>query len=67
MRVDLRKCENPDCQRLVPVGTYYCCTGCDAAHEGCYEIHPNGPFGHSEGCNQRHAERQEKRKQAIRP
>lgn len=35
----------------------YCCHACSLAHEGKYEIHESGILGHSDGCNERHAER----------
>lgn len=51
----LSKCRNPLCDRLTTAA--YCCGPCAQAHEGKYEIHQDGPLGHSEPCNQRHKER----------
>lgn len=48
-----KKCHNPLCDRLVKPSVAYCCEGCALAHEGRYEIHPDGILGHSEQCNQR--------------
>lgn len=55
--VYLHKCENPLCDRLVKLGVAYCCDSCARAHEKHYEIHESGILGHSEACNQRHAQR----------
>jgi len=52
-----KKCNNPLCDRQTSKGTQYCCAACATAHEDGFEIHPDGPLGHSEGCNKRHAER----------
>lgn len=49
---ELVKCRKPDCGRLVPKGTLYCCTPCAVAAEGRYEIDE-----HSDGCNVRFTER----------
>lgn len=50
-------CENPLCDRYVPQGIQYCCAGCAAAHVGKYEIHEDGPLGHTGGCNEKYAQR----------
>lgn len=50
----LHKCAKPDCFRQVKAGVLHCCAECAAAAAGRYETH-----GHSEGCEQRHAERGE--------
>lgn len=55
----LKKCENPECKRLVSRGTLYCCGACGEAHWGKYEIHESGILGHSETCNQRHESRKD--------
>jgi hypothetical protein len=61
---DAKKCDKPDCPRQVPIGVLYCCSACSyadgdfgkgekfdmAGYEGT-------PLGHSESCDQRHAER----------
>lgn len=48
----LKSCDNPECQRRVPVGTLYCCSPCSFAADTQSEI-----TAHSEGCNERHAQR----------
>lgn len=50
----LKECDKPDCFRQVKPHVAYCCAECAVAAEGRYEIHQ-----HSEGCEQRHAERGE--------
>lgn len=52
-------CANPLCDRWVTTTVLdpYCCGGCRKAHKGKYEIHEDGPLGHSEFCNDRCAER----------
>ena len=57
MNDELKKCDNPECSRLVRKGVEYCCAPCRQAREDGYEIHESGPLGHSEGCNRRHEER----------
>lgn len=54
---EVKFCENPLCNRITPVGILYCCNGCSQAHSGKYEIHEDGPLGHSPQCNERHAAR----------
>lgn len=56
MNEQLKPCRNPLCARRVS-SALYCCAGCAMAHDGRYEIHEDGPLGHSETCNERHAER----------
>ncbi len=51
----LHACTNPLCERQTTA--LYCCGPCDVAHAKRYEIHEDGPLGHSESCNARHAER----------
>ncbi len=50
-----KKCDKPDCDRLVLEGRVYCCHGCMLAAEGKYEIHEDGPLGHSKDCTARQA------------
>ncbi len=64
-------CANPNCDRWVStsVANPYCCGGIDPIHAGCktahegigeggtYEIHEDGPLGHSDFCNDRAKER----------
>jgi hypothetical protein len=57
----LKKCDKPDCWRQVKTNVQYCCSECATAGEGRYEIHQ-----HSDGCEQRHAERGEYGR-ALRP
>jgi hypothetical protein len=58
----LKKCENPECHRLVIAGLIYCCGGCGEAHYRKYEIHETGILGHSETCNERHESRKNLRR-----
>lgn len=51
----LNPCTKPDCDRLTTAT--YCCGPCSAADEEGYEIHPDGPLGHTASCNQRYRER----------
>lgn len=53
----LGKCSNPLCDRKIPQGILYCCAACGLADERKYEIHEDGPLGHSNSCNERHKER----------
>ena len=50
-----KKCDNPLCDRQTTA--MYCCGACATAHEDGFEIHEDGPLGHSTSCNDRHAER----------
>ena len=60
-----RKCAKPDCFRKVSQASACCCTACARAAEERYEIGPWEPSAphwvlvHSEGCEQRRAERGE--------
>ena len=54
---EFKKCNNPMCNRQTKTGTHYCCAACAQANEDSYEIHPDGPLGHSLGCNERHTAR----------
>lgn len=45
---DLRPCANHLCRGLVIVG--FCCPPCALAAQNGYEIHEDGPLGHSETC-----------------
>lgn len=55
----LGPCANPACDRLVKVGTLYCCGGCSNAHAAHAEPHEGGDmFSHTDSCNARHTERQ---------
>ena len=51
----LKPCDNPLCDRKTTA--MYCCAPCDRAHAGRYEIHDDGPLGHSDVCTERHIER----------
>lgn len=53
----LKPCLNPLCDRLVTMSVAYCCHPCGLANEGHYEIHPDGPLGHTDLCEQRRRER----------
>lgn len=53
-----KKCDNPLCDRWTSAGASFCCHGCNLAFAGKYEIHEDGPLGHSVECNTRHQERQ---------
>lgn len=55
----LTACQNKLCRRKVSAGSAFCCSGCRAADELHYEVHEDGPLGHSEGCDERMAERGE--------
>ena len=57
MNADLHKCATPDCLRLVSAASAHCCRACALAAEGRYEIHEDGPLGHSRWCDERAAER----------
>jgi hypothetical protein len=58
-------CMNPDCDRWISpsVADPYCCGACRTADQGIggdgnrFEVHEDGPLGHSEFCNQRVEER----------
>jgi hypothetical protein len=50
-------CANGLCDRRVKDGVGYCCTPCAVAQQKCYEIHEDGPLGHTTSCAQRHVER----------
>jgi hypothetical protein len=54
-----KKCNNPMCQRITTIRSAFCCAACGAANDGRYEIHEDGPLGHSNSCNERHLERGE--------
>jgi hypothetical protein len=51
------KCTKPDCFRKVKPGIVYCCHPCALADEKKYEIHDDGPLGHTPSCNERAVER----------
>lgn len=53
---DLHRCGNKLCDHQVR-GALYCCWACGNADEHRYEIHEDGPLGHSTDCMARHAER----------
>lgn len=57
MMGELKPCDNNLCDRQTSSGAAFCCHPCGLAHEGSYEIHESGILGHTDGCNQRHAER----------
>lgn len=54
---ELHVCLNPLCRRQTLA--MYCCSACDAAAVGGYEIHEAGPLSHSSACDERNAERGE--------
>lgn len=58
----LKECRKPDCFRQVKASVEYCCAECAVAAEGRYEV-----AQHSEGCEQRHAERGEYGAGPVRP
>ena len=49
---ELVKCQKPDCVRQAKAGVEYCCAPCAVSAAGRWEVDE-----HSEGCEQRHAER----------
>ncbi|MEU6324659.1 hypothetical protein [Streptomyces sp. NPDC047009] len=49
---ELKKCNKPDCRRMGRAGCGHCCAPCAVAAEGSHEV-----AQHSEGCEERHAER----------
>ncbi len=51
--IKYKPCKNPLCDYLVPTSVLYCCGSCDKAHTGKYEIHEDGPLGHTSGCSRR--------------
>ena len=53
MNAGLHKCATPDCLRLVSAASAHCCRACVLAAEGRYEIHEDGPLGHSRSCDER--------------
>lgn len=55
----LVKCWKPDCMRKISHSVRYCCSPCALADEQKYEIHEDGPLGHSVYCNARRTERGE--------
>lgn len=59
---ELRKCANNACDRQVKPIAQYCCLACSRAHGERYELDPytegaHWVLCHSEGCEQRHAQR----------
>lgn len=58
-----KKCDKPDCSRLVHEGTLYCCSNCRIANEGSDKfelsdditVHPL--LRHTDSCDQRAASR----------
>jgi hypothetical protein len=50
--VELKKCDNPACDRAVRLHAQYCCTYCAAAHQQSREVHD-----HSPACDERHHQR----------
>lgn len=53
----LRPCANELCDGLLAGGALYCCAPCALADERHYEIHEDGPLGHTPDCRERQAER----------
>lgn len=51
----LKLCDNKLCMRLTTC--MYCCGQCDYADQQKFEIHEDGPLGHSISCNERHERR----------
>lgn len=54
---DFNKCSKPDCMRKVKKGIAFCCHPCSYAAEKKFEIHDDGPLGHTPTCNERDKER----------
>ena len=54
---NFNKCSKPDCFRKVKKGIAFCCHPCSYAAEKKFEIHDDGPLGHTTDCNTRDAER----------
>jgi hypothetical protein len=52
-----KRCDGSACPRRVSIGLTYCCASCQMASQHHYEIHDDGPLGHSDLCNARHLER----------
>jgi hypothetical protein len=52
-----KRCDGAGCARRISIGMSYCCASCQMASENRYEIHTDGPLGHSDLCNARHMER----------
>lgn len=56
--MDFKECNSGiACGRSVSASVAYCCWACSKADEGGYEIHESGLLGHSQDCQERHAER----------
>jgi hypothetical protein len=55
MNDNLHRCSNLLCDRMTTAE--YCCAPCRTAAEDSYEIHDDGPLGHSDGCNKRNKKR----------
>jgi hypothetical protein len=49
----LKPCANELCHALVSPASLYCCDPCYRSGEGGYEIHEDGPLGHSSSCMDR--------------
>jgi hypothetical protein len=43
-------CSKPDCREEAMWQSAYCCPSCARADRGRYEIHEDGPLGHSPEC-----------------
>jgi hypothetical protein len=57
-----KKCDKPDCKRLVHEGTAYCCGPCSFADSKKFEIgEPGTFFAHSPGCDERAIARKNKK------
>lgn len=53
----LKACANELCHARTSRSSLYCCDSCYRADEGGFEIHENGPLGHSASCLARQRER----------
>lgn len=49
----MRPCKNPLCLYWLIGSAQYCCQTCWKADAGKYEIHEDGPLGHTELCARR--------------
>lgn len=54
--MEMKKCDNPSCDRLVPINVQYCCTPCVWSARGGYLMFNKGPLGHTDKCNARHVQ-----------
>lgn len=52
----LKKCDTPDCDRLVPDGVLYCCGPCSDADVFDRQDHESGTV-HAHECDEKHRRR----------